>query len=984
VPHGAKLPADQRTSPVTARAYSHPALDGKTVVRLEPDAVAAGTDAEMAAFGFGEAKVSKALGLVRYRTLGFPAWALINDPKKAKAALDVTDDLRKAKRLVSAKPGHAKDAFEKIAKQLQRTAPQFLPSFWEEAGRVVADQASSTMAAQCFEKARQAERAFKLKINADDSDAVFVEFALLGALSAKTLSAYAKEIAKQLQRTAPQFLPSFWEEAGRVVADQASSSMAAQCFEKARQAERAYKLKTNADDSDAVFVEFALLGALSAKTLSAYAKELAKSAGGKEAYRRYRAIIVKRALGGMPPYSGMGKDLRSLAQAAGANAEAEDDALVAELVDAPGVGKAPIEFWTTYRDVLVRIGKATPEVRARLRAIWPVPRGGTDESREAFKATWLDLLVETGALDDLPDDGLGAWMSRLIKFAGTAPRVEETLRAIAPRLTKLGQPIAVLVGSEWSEELHLDLAELALELGVELADPREQDDFTIEWVTRDPVRVAADDRYSKKLVAMVARGMGDKDQEHKLAGKQGFVAARRQWIEEQIGELDKSPLIGCRAALDRIEEKTTAETFLPFQDLHARLGRVDFALALANQLRGGSIDEFGWPAYEAAAAALGGPFQIGGAFPILTAWTASKVVAIAGSGVIAEHDLVYKSAEHEIEGIIYADGQFLVVLDPKKGWQNVAYWSGTPKQRFDLESNVLGYYGNSSNLWVTPSGAVTLGDKAFRAGDTPTGGERYAATRTHLWQPDNKGWKTFDPETGKKGEAVAPPFIGEWDKREGWSLQVDSCVLFPVPEGLTTSPLGLRDGLLGLRMRQRDQAHPEDWSDQPNEVERIDGVKWTGTQTPFALLTFPGDDVPRALTTSQADNKRFLNGKGPGTSIWSPAGNIVSNVNDDIWGARGWGDVHVPPGAFWDFLTPRDPAGSAALRAITVEAASAILDAAKVEVAAGGELGKRALPLTEAAVRAVRPAFTDEKLVRGIAGIAEYAAELSNRLVTLA
>src|SRR5258708_37631222 len=162
---GAKLPADARTSPVSARAYAHPALDGKVVVRLEPEAVAAGVDAEMSAFGFGAAKPSEALGQVRYRTLGFPAWALVHEPKKAKAALDVTEDVRKAKRLVAAKPGHAKEAFEKIAKQLQRTAPQFLPSFWEECGRVVADQASQTMAAQCFERARQAERAYKLKID---------------------------------------------------------------------------------------------------------------------------------------------------------------------------------------------------------------------------------------------------------------------------------------------------------------------------------------------------------------------------------------------------------------------------------------------------------------------------------------------------------------------------------------------------------------------------------------------------------------------------------------------------------------------------------------------------------------------------------------------------------------------------------------------------------------------------------------------------
>ena len=910
VPLGAKLPEDQRTSPVTARTYSHPALDGKVVVRLEPDAVAAGTDAEMAAFGFVEPAVTRSLGLVRYRTLGFPAWALIHEPKKAKAALDVTDDFRKAKRLVSAKPGHAKEAFEKIAKQLQRTAPQFLPSFWEEAGRVVADQASSSMAAQCFERARQAERA--------------------------------------------------------------------------------YKLKTNAEDSDAVFVEFALLGALSAKTLSAYAKELSKSAGGKEAYRRYRAIIVKRALGGMPPYSGMGKDLRALAQAAGANVDAEDDALVAELIEAPGVAKAPSEFWTTYRDVLVRLGKARPEVRARLRAIWPTPRGGTDDSRKAFKSAWIDLLTAVGAFDDLPDEGLGAWMSRLVKFAGAEPRVAEMLSAIAPRLVQLGQPVSVLVSNEWSEDLHLDLAELALTAGITLADPREQDDFSIEWISGDPVRVAAEPRYSKKLVALMARYMGDKEHEHKMAGKQGFVAARRQWIEGRIAELENNPLLACAEALDELEQKTTAETFLPFGDLHARLGGADLALALATQLRGGVIDELGWPEYEAALAQLGGEIRVGGAFPIVTAWNQSKAIALGKDGVIAEHDLVYKPSEHEVTSVQYLDGQFLVVLEPKKGWGDVAYWSAAPKKRFELENRVTGWGGDTANAWTTPSGAVSLGGKAFRAGDSPSGMSPYVASRDAMWQPDGKIFREYDPETGKRGGPGTPPFIGDWAPRAGWSLEAHQCVLVPAPEGVTSSPLGVRDGLMGIRVRSRDQAE-DDWSNQAHEVERIDGVKWEGAQVPFALLVLPGDDAPRALTTHGADNKRFPGGSGPATQLWFH-GKSLGSANDEVWTARGWGAVHVPPGAFWDYLSVRDVHGSNALRAITIDAARTILEAARVEVAAGGESSssgnqnsptERALPLTEAAVRAIRPAFSDEKLIRGIAGVAAYAAELANRLASI-
>ena len=904
VPLGAKLPEDQRSSPVKARAYTHPALDGKTIVRLEPDAVAAGTDAEMATFGFSEAEASKPLGLVRFRTLGFPAWALINEPKKAKAALDVTDDLRKAKRLVAAKPGHAKEAFEKIAKQLQRTAPQFLPSFWEEAGRVVADQASSTMAAQCFERARQAERA--------------------------------------------------------------------------------YKLKTNAEDSDAVFVEFALLGALSAKTLSAYAKEIAKSAGGKEAYRRYRAIIVKRALGGMPPYSGMGKDLRALAEAAGADVDREDEALVTELVDAPGVGKAPIEFWTTYRDVLVRLAKQQPQLRARLRAIWPAPRGGSDESRTAFKTTWLELLDEVNAFYDLPDEGLGAWVSRLIKYAGATPRVETVLRALAPRLASLGHKIHVLVEEGWSEDLHLDLAELALSLGVSLAEPRQQDDFSTEWMACDPVNVAAEVHYGKKLVAMLARYIGDKDHEHKMSGKRGFVAARRLWVEEQINELENMPLAACKQALDLIEQKTTPEMFLPFPDLHAKLVNVDISHALANQLRGACIDEFGWPAYEAAVETLGADLQIGGAFPIACAWNASKVIAIGKDGVIAEHDLVYKPKEHKVEAVVYLDGQFLVVLSPTKGWKEIAYWSGKPKQRFDMEARVRGWGGDVATIWNVPAGGVSLGGKAIHAGESPAGGmESFVATKDQIWHADGRGFRTYDPATGKKGPESKPPFIGEWAPRSEWNLEPSNCVLVPAPDGLTSSPLGLRDGLLGLRFRTRHPANADDWSDQPYEVERIDGVKWEGTVHPFALLALPGDDKPRPITTHQANNKRFGNKESPATTIWSTAGKSLGAINDDVWAARGW-NVPVPPAAFWDFLTPRDTAGSHALRAITIDAARAMLDAARVEVAAGGELGKRALPLTEAAVRSIRPAFTDEKLIRGIAGIVEFAAELANHLATIA
>jgi hypothetical protein len=903
-PTDVELTGEERASPATARAYTHPALAGRVVIRVEPEAVAEGVDAEMAALGFGEPDVTRHLGAVRYRTLGFPAWALVHDPKKAKFALDVTEDIRKAKRLIAAKPGHARDAFEKIAKRLGGKAPHFLPSFWEEAGRAIADQASAPMAAQFFERARQAERAYKLKVDADDRDAVFVEFALLGAVSAKTLSAYAKE--------------------------------------------------------------------------------LAKTEGGKEAYRRFRAIVVKRALGGMPPFSGMGKDLRALADAADLDADAEDDAILAELIEAPNVGKAPAEFWTTYRPSLARLAAGKPDVRARLRVLFPEPRGGTRESQAAFKASWFELLEQVGALADLPDDGLGAWMSRVFKYVGATDKTRQLLRTLAPRLVALGQPVAVVTPrGQWGTDLHLDLAELALELGVSLADPEHYDDFFAESMTCDPVRVAAEPRYAKKLVEAVAAMMGEAEHEGRMRRRAGFAAARRMWIEERLADLEQRALPGVKDALDSLESKTTAETFLEFPDLLERLGRVDLTGAVARTLRTGIVDEWAWPAYENAFRDLGGPVKLGGAFPYMTAWTASKAIALGPGGVVGEHDLVYKPSEHEIENVFFLDGQFLVVLDPQKGWQDVAYWSSAPKQRFDFKAYLRSYGGDVPTATTVPGGGVTFGGKAFRAGEPEvTNATNHFTDGTGMWlvhwQAGSYDVYGFDPIKGARTAKGAPAFLTGFG-RDGWKPDYGACVMVAAPPGMTSSPLGIRDGVLGLRVLEHEVKDGEN----EYEVERIDGVRWKGRMTPFALMTFPGDDAPRLISTTGADNKKFVGGDGHGVELRATDGELVATIGEDDWASRGWGAVHAPPGAMWDYLVPRDASGSKALRGVTPASARLILYAAAREVEADPS-ADRELPATEAAVKAALGGIHDATLVRGVAGIAARAAELSARVAEVA
>lgn len=862
-PLGAAV-GDERTSPVRARAYaSGPAV----IVRLEADAVAAGSDAEMAALGFGAPEVSAPLGQTRYRTLGFPAWALVHGPPKlAAAALAVAEELREAKLLAVSRPGAAKLAFEAIAAELAREAPSLLPTFWEEAGRAAAEAGSAALGAQCFERARQSERA--------------------------------------------------------------------------------HGLPRDADEADAVFVEFALLGALSAKTLSQYAKDLVKSAGGAEAYRRFRAIVVRRAFGGMPPYSGMGKDLAALAKAAKLDASAETAALAAELLEAPGVARAPVEFWTSYRDAIVARARGDAAMRARLRAIWPDPRGGTDEARGAFRATgWLQLLDDAGALADLPDPELGAWLSKLIRHAGVSPRVRALLAELAPRLAAHRQAISVVAPrASWGVGLSLDLAETALALGIPLLDPDDDDAFDLDAMTVDPVRVAREARYGAKLVAAVAAMIGDPAHERRMAGKAGFLVARRAWLVARLDELDGKPLPRIAEALALLEAKTTAATFAPWPELQARLGSIEIADGLAVQLRGGLADELAWPAYERALAKLsagGQPVSVGGAFPTLVMWNAQTALAIDHTGVVAEHDLVYRPKEQLLRSVWFLAGAFLVVLKDAGTYEDVAYWSSAPKERFPCTAHLRAYGGQLPSVFALPDGRVSLGGKAFRPGDTVLSGlAHWVSDGTgRMWTRERATFVPYDPAPGARLAGPPPPWL-QWS-RAGHVLYARQSSLRPAPAGLARSPLGLRDGVLGLRVRVEGEASVV--------AERIDGVRWTGPVTPLALVDWPGDTAPRPIDAAGTDT--------PGVILHAPTGVPLAELNSDAWAAPGWG--LVPPAAFWHYLSPRDPAGSAALRVVTLETARALI--------AGTPLA----------------AVTHPLLVRGVDAHVAYARELAARLAAL-
>jgi hypothetical protein len=265
-----------------------------------------------------------------------------------------------------------------------------------------------------------------------------------------------------------------------------------------------------------------------------------------------------------------------------------------------------------------------------------------------------------------------------------------------------------------------------------------------------------------------------------------------------------------------------------------------------------------------------------------------------------------------------------------------------------------------------------------------------------------------DLETGKLAEAATPAFFSSFvaDRPDRVLGPVDALVLSPAPPGLTTSPLGVRDGLVGQRARTSLPPTPapgQDPDELPGpdtlEVEGIDGRTWVGFvdgEVPDALIRFPGTG-PDGLIAAVGGRWRSEHALWWGAGPEDDARRIA--VIDDEDEALPAGTPVLPRLDFWHFFSARDPEGSAALRTLTGERARTLLDAAvtAVEAAEAAEAAARAskarrkssdedplakLPL--AAVRELLPEITHAGLVAGVAQQAAKAADVVQRIRKLA
>ncbi len=893
---GAIAKKSAKTDPVTtgelvAMEFTHPAVEGRTIVRLVEASLDGATEAEMNVLGFAPAGEKTTVGRTRKRALGFPAWALVHHPSKARFALEVMRDFRKGATRAKTKPGHAKDAFTEIAKKLERSVPAFMPSYWEEVGRTFLAEDAANLASQAFEKARTAERAYKLAVDEDLRAAAYLEFSAAGAVPAKSLAGYADDLTKAF--------------------------------------------------------------------------------GPKEAERRFFELNVQRIKGGAAPWTGMAKELSKLAKAAGRNDA--DLELLGAVLASPSLKKAPPDFWATYRDALIALAKSSREAKARIVWLFPEPR-----SFQKFLPTWLDLLDEIGAVDLAVETNEAARfasaLTRFVTFSDDwgdreepiTPRYFTMLEALAKTLVKTGEPLALDSYRRWGDdgEYSPDILEAALALGLTLEKPKGEDPSVSlgDAFVKDPQLLEAHPEYGKLLEAAVARKFGEAEFEARAKGKKGLVAARRKHLLGVIEKLAKGALPAVNEHLETLTESTSAATFTEFPEAVTALEAVSVGSAFARTLRGGLVDELTWPAFEEALAAFAGPkaeIELHGTRQHPVVRSGRKIVVFDGRVRLEERDL--PPIAKEPKDILYVDGDLLITFDDPKTDKNSAIWASHAKDAFPLDM----WRSRIPEIAELAGGGATTGEGvALHRGDKPEKirFHAFATDGTTVWQ----GRETYeerlkllelDPKTGKTGRASWPAFVREASEvSDRFALREVQLMPLRNAEGALT---GYAGGLTGRYVRRDDATRDV-------QITRIDGKSWSGIFTPDALLDFPGTNELRPVSVSGAwseDTSDELTIYGGVGADVEPTGEF----GDDKWKSAAF--PLLPREAWLDYLTVRDEAASRVLRAVTDEVASAILAEAAEDDAEDDD----ALTHSLAAVEKHLPQLKNAVLKRAVAIVAKVA-----------
>ncbi|MFD3686667.1 hypothetical protein ACFWTE_17805 [Nocardiopsis sp. NPDC058631] len=915
-------PADGATDAVRARAYTHHLLGGRTVVRLVPDTLAPAEDAALDFLGFAVEDASEPLALTRPRGLGYPEWALVNDPGRRTEALALVRPMERAARMAANRPGPASDEFARIAED----APlHHLPSYWEQAGRAFVAAGNARIAAVMFGRAREAERVYSLPVDEETRREAFLEFAFAGALTVKALAGHATELTRRYEP------------------------------------DRAY----------AEFRELSVrrsLGGLPPWTgLPAQVRALAKAAGLDPAAEE---AAVLRELLGVPATSsapqGFWKAVRPSLVALGRSDEDVardllglfvsgetafqdwwlgmlDDAGALDLLadpaqPVPGGAASWLSRMVSHcrggwhRTMPSRLPDLVPRVADRLRADGEPVRLGGNGSRfhGDISPTLLDLCLELGVPLHPPGRGalnLEAWVR------GREGRTRRDLAHVR------ADPV-------WEPVLAASVAGYGQSHGRELDDLLPYD-YLHPYVDR-------------RLGALVEAMPGTP------------LAQLGLHLEHLTSEVRGDAFRTFPRRLAQLESVDVAGAFA-----------TTLRAGIVGEYSWDALEE---AARELGATGTGkGPGITGiASWPVLTLASRAKAIAVGPQGRVAEHAPRLPPGAKDVRAM-YADGALLIAYrvdydeygywstDPDTVLRFSGYGSAVHSWRMGGGSN--------GGAQLTADGARMGGHRAIRAGDDPGPRDRHVLSDGHTyWTRDRGTLHEIDPATGDQGRASLPAFLEQQSTAHGEQLIPHACTLGPLSEPTEGSPLGGTDGIAGFAVLELAPVEggpthritaPDGRSVEVRVPERRGRYAYGFAHgTPSALFTAPGGTT-HGLSNAKGATLIAADGSG---QIWSCHTGTACECTAK------WGVPYLPDPVFWHFMTVRDARASARLRRVAADELGPLLEAAESERRTTPPADIERTPKAAAALLSEDGSTPHESLVWGVAGFAHAAAELRGAL----
>ncbi|MEV6107384.1 hypothetical protein AB0M28_22145 [Streptomyces sp. NPDC051940] len=910
--------AGEDADELTARRYSHSALGERPIVRLTPGTLGEAEDLALGFLGLRREDVTGHLGQVRRETLGFPAWALVNDPANGHHALALVQDVERLGRMAKSRAGAAKDGFEELGTRLGRSVPHFLPTFYEQAARAFLAHENTTYAATFFGKAREAERVHSLDIDEDRQRAVFLEFAFAGALTVKALKEHVRDLAQRLDPAAA------WEQFRQLVVERCAAGMApyAALPQDARKFIRAAKLDVAAEES-----------ALLADLLPSPAVVRAPGTFWKAylpalvALAQQQPEVRRRLLEIMP--AGLGYDSGSEDAWLEMLAETGTEEL---LTGAPREGLAPAE-WLADWSAFLKSGY-----------------GGRWRSPRTYAL--VERMAERLRADGVPVD--------LYRGSGWRQRMDlDLLDVLLTHEVPVADPPA-----DRDQLLELDQWFGGIDAG-----------------RRDLAAVAADPRFRPLLKAAAGgdtQRYGNVRNAHVYAIARHPVlrGVLAEWLGERSAELGRAQgLPGARSVTDRLMRfRSVNEEVNP--GAVARVREYEAGRALGRTLRSGIFDEVGWPALEEAMRLLGPRaegrrndwFAMEEAWPALIVARRHKAVVAGPEGILLDHDLRLPAGldEWRQPSFRYADGELLV-----SWWDSgkqLGYWSSRPGEVFTLDGRIATYW-RSATVHASlplPGGGRTTGGRPLHAGDTKVpeascvSGDGSTYWRLRSTSAGHQ-WIEYDPVTGAAGRASLPPLLAG-AVREGSRLRAEHSQVLPMQPGLEGSLLGTDGSVLGRWVRA-DGDRMTAGSPDGTTVS----VPARSSVVPLGALRLPGGTAP-VLAVDGNRLRLYADGAAPADGALCKEENHTS------------GTPLVPAAVYWHAMRVRDEAGSLALRDVSDAQAAELLAGMTAVVLRAREEKWDSARRSEAEqdlIARLLPAVTHPGLRRGVAGVVHSAFQLA-------